>query len=1553
MNVEKAPIAGEAIMFGNAAADLGSSIGGAAKDTGMMLYNGLDDIGLIGAGGSVISSVGNFYGSTLPNGLKNAGPAIKGYMTDNWPDSAGMGVSLALAFTPLNPVMDIVDLVTMATDLVDPRGYSSQIERTTFTDLSTQLLSAIQDLRRVGIEDIAKDKYGVNIKEGQGIKPEFRQKIEKELDESMGSTFGRFYRIDERTPFDIHFQKPNGATGTLNQCVYIDYNDLGKSLNFMLNTSTCPDEYIQAYKDYYVSRHPSTQISDCKVSDGFLDLKSLNDDLRCRTLKNKLGYLSQPDGKFVRPKSETESQETKDLDQEWSDLNCSSVDYSKEYSDLQFSTDPNRTYGDCELDSTDGKLYRKRSKVVFQAPKNGGRECGQIEEKELCPDIDCKMGDWYHYNAEGSKTSGWSDCTQSSECIDLNQKKKTSVLSSDDQLTWDQLNCNTKSNGELYQNRFRDIITPSQNNGQACGLTYEEQSCKATECVMSPNWTDLSEGCVKGSMMCPIWEFDEKNNADIYCTTPNCLSQIGYTQEEANREKQRRKEYCSSASNKYYIYQTRETITPGTVGTKPCETRREVECSAIDCKVSPWTDWSECYQLTNETTGEVYSAKTRKRTVTEPAKEGGSCNAELWQEEKCATNDCKLTPWSEWSECYPEDKKYLQARYRTIEEDPLNGGKSCPVELSSYYETRECKVEGFRHRRQETIANPGGQTPGVLQNVNCETSSWSEWSPCIPGKEPNDSYFKIRTKSISVYPKNEGTGCGPLEEFQTCIVQNCEVSPWTETSCYLNTNGTYEKMLHRKIVTSPSNGGLSCPELTKTEPCVPVNCKTSDWSEWSSCYESSPGLFKQLRSRGIETYPENGGLSCDTLYEEKECSRIDSTIQSLGVSECYIDEKGEVVQSEVSTIDVMGQYGGVNPSETGLQKTFPCPKQDCDVTEWSEWTKCYKSGETYQKSRFRDISSVPVNGGQACPSLVENEACPVKNCETSEWSNWTPCVIDETTNQPVQYRTKTIVTVPENGGESCPALIESQSCSTTKDCVVSEWSEWSECMEEDGEYRKARRRQVVQAPVDGGKLCDTLLEEKKCDPSDCEYTSWSEWTSCGLESDDKYYKYRTRDIEKVPGYGGESCDLNTLQEKEECPTECKYSDWSEWSDCYTLDSTEYIKSRTRELLSGSKACEESLIESQSCPPSHCKVSEWKSWGDCTQDKITGEYNQYRTRDILEYPSYGGVSCPDLVENQKCDVSKPVDCMETGWTSWSECYPTENNKYEQVRTRDILQYSKNGGTECGPLIEKQECAPSECEYTNWSEWTTCYYDASGVYQQSRTRDVSQVSKNGGLPCTNVVEHQVCGDEKCTYGDWNDWSKCYQSEDGKYRQLRTRPLVSGGSTCENTVDAKVCEPVNCQTTNWSEWSECRETSPGILSKVRTRSVETPSKYGGASCGSLIEESSCSIKDCEVSPWSEWSECLPTTEDNRWEQIRTRSVTEYPTIGKTGIVGKECPFLEERKTCDKQDCQVSPWTDWSSCYSDENGIATQLRLRDIVYEARYGGSECPDLYETRRCV
>lgn len=62
--------------------------------------------------------------------------------------------------------------------------------------------------------------------------------------------------------------------------------------------------------------------------------------------------------------------------------------------------------------------------------------------------------------------------------------------------------------------------------------------------------------------------------------------------------------------------------------------------------------------------------------------------------------------------------------------------------------------------------------------------------------------------------------------------------------------------------------------------------------------------------------------------------------------------------------------------------------------------------------------------------------CPLGNipvdCVVSEWSNWSECIGSS------QTRTRIIVTSPTNGGSSCPILTESRSCVPPIPCR--EWS---------------------------------------------------------------------------------------------------------------------------------------------------------------------------------------------------------------------------------------------------------------------------------------------------------------------------------------------------------------------------------------------------------------------------------------------------------------------------------------------------------------------------------
>lgn len=100
---------------------------------------------------------------------------------------------------------------------------------------------------------------------------------------------------------------------------------------------------------------------------------------------------------------------------------------------------------------------------------------------------------------------------------------------------------------------------------------------------------------------------------------------------------------------------------------------------------------------------------------------------------------------------------------------------------------------------------------------------------------------------------------------------------------------------------------------------------------------------------------------------------------------------------------------------------------------------------------------------------------PSTDCVLSEWSEYSECVDNE------QTRTRTII-VPASEGEVCIGdLTETISCNNEPvDCVMSEWSEWSECVEQLGE--KSRTREVLVEAINGGN-CGNTVEFHPCDPN--------------------------------------------------------------------------------------------------------------------------------------------------------------------------------------------------------------------------------------------------------------------------------------------------------------------------------------------------------------------------------------------------------------------------------------------------------------------------------------
>jgi hypothetical protein len=89
-----------------------------------------------------------------------------------------------------------------------------------------------------------------------------------------------------------------------------------------------------------------------------------------------------------------------------------------------------------------------------------------------------------------------------------------------------------------------------------------------------------------------------------------------------------------------------------------------------------------------------------------------------------------------------------------------------------------------------------------------------------------------------------------------------------------------------------------------------------------------------------------------------------------------------------------------------------------------------------------------------------------------------------------------------------------------------------------------------------------------------------------------------------------------------------------------------------------------------------------------------------------------------------------------------------------------------------------------------------------------------------------------------------------------------------------------------------------------------------------------------NCQVGPWSDWSSC-----SNNFI-MRTRNLVRQASKN-----GRKCPELTEKSEC--RDCQVGPWSDWHVC----DGSKTK-RTREIIIKPNNDGKRCPNIEETVEC-
>jgi len=1244
--------------------------------------------------------------------------------------------------------------------------------------------------------------------------------------------------------------------------------------------------------------------------------------------------------------------------------------------------------------------YRYRS--VLTTPLGLGKPCGgNLNETMPCDvkhPVDCELGEW----------SLWTDCTATcghgyraalrtpmhaqnggKACNGPVRKTERCMVkecpgpeAKDCEVgEWSEwAGCNFAS--PQQRERTREVVSPAVGSGAACeGVMKQTSGCvhleEPRDCVFG-EWSAWSE----------------------------CDKDCGGGQSNRKRSLESQPAHggtCALLSN---VSETR-----------PCNSQ---PCSITKaCALSQWSEWTQCSAdcdtgMRSRNREMVFGDAARRLSIFDSLADGvasgvrqaprqlledcsggydgGLSEVEPCQVEACDRQDCSWSEWEEWSDCTCTCGGGEMRRSRVIRVHPGTGGKPC------------------EEKDKAQIASCNTQSCELC--IDGAWGEWTSWSVCSTAKTCGKGY-RSRHRDVTQHPNHCGKPVeGVEDEFEPCTsematcVENrdCSLSEWSLWSkCSCECYGVTERTRH--IVSFPSGTGKSCDTqaLKEVEMCnpgpaegvppagckgseTPMPCMLSTWDDWSSCDTGAAqcGNGQKERVRHVLTPATKGGALCnDTLKETRECMDV------------------------------------------------PCPVHDCldcRYGEWLEWGACSKCGG--QRYRHRNIVQMPNACGKPCTVNATKQTGECKSecdhvlwCAWSEWGEFTECSAQCGPSTKSRQRSMRIFEEQPSDhlfvgspGMTCEGVqLETADCQKgscghecqPKDCVLSEWSEWSEpsCSQ-----LCDRIRSVVGHSKCGGQACQGHLEETKHCPheclkvQDCRLSGWGAWSEC---KDAQDQKFRKRAIEQEAINGGEPCQ-GGLSQTQFCstpglPSPCELSEWSAWEKCSASKACESgVKRRTRAVRrtaqNGGEPCSGGLEELAPCENPctadvrDCQIGEWTEWASGHDDGMMCSHDgqRVRTRKIEVQPTAGGAPCTHALKEMQPCKEEPHDCKLSEWSVWSDCDKSCAGG-QRLRHRQVVQNPIGDVDPClEEIMQTEGCNESpchekvDCVVDTWGDWGACSAEC-GSGQRQRSRKILQEPQEGGEGCglelrqLEACESKPCEFVDCLWSEWEEWGDCSCLCNGGQR-VRTRSVArepkAGGKPCEPLSKEEVgaCNTQSCdscvdgQWAAWTEWEKCSKSCGGGTT-WRSREVSHEANHCGkpvsgdsrvyASCETQpCEEDS---QDCEFGEWEAWSDC--TSQCDGVMRRSRRIVKEGRGEGKycLGAMKQTAPCnpgmgQSRPPVCaaaPAQDCQMREWAEWEAC-SQSCGGGHQVRHREIIAEAHNGGQSCEEvLKEVRGCA
>ncbi|XP_034747291.1 thrombospondin type-1 domain-containing protein 7A isoform X2 [Etheostoma cragini] len=958
--------------------------------------------------------------------------------------------------------------------------------------------------------------------------------------------------------------------------------------------------------------------------------------------------------------------------------------------------------------------------------------------------------------------------------------------------------------------------------------------------------------------------------------------------------------------------------------------------------------------------------------------------------------ECEVSSWSAWGPCTYENcqdqaaKKGFKLRKRKITNEPTGGTGNCPH---------------------------------LVEAIPCEDPSCFDWlviklEECIPDNEkecgPGTQMPQVQcVNSDGEYVERQLCRDAILPMPAICGVpcpKDCALSPWTHWSLCSHTcsgkNTEGKQTRARSILAyNAGEGGIQCPNISALQEvrnCNDHPCTVYHWQtgSWGQCIEDSsiPSTNTSVgRTRGDDA-------SCSVGMQTRKVICVRVNVGQVPPKKCPESLRPDTVRPCL----------------------LPC-KRDCIVTPYSDWSPCPSTcqpgGNTKKKQyRKRIIIQLPANGGQDCPEVLSQEReCEAPSiCHGYRWKThkWRRCQLvpwsvrqdspgaQETCGPGLQIRA--VSCRKKDGGQadveaclkfatSMPPLTQLCQLPCQEECQLSTWSKFSSCTADCVGVR-TRKRMLVGKSKKRDQCKNNqmypLSETQYCPCNKYNAQPVGNWSDCVLPEGGR-----------MEGQLG----MKVQGDIKECGQGYRYQAMV----CYDQDNRIVENSRCNSHGYIEEAC---IIP---CP-SDCKLSEWSNWSRCS--KSCGSGVKVRSKWLREKPYNGGRPCPKLDHVNQAQVYEVVPCLSDcgqyvwlaePWSVWKVSnVDLKDNCGEGVQTRKVrcMLNTVDGPSEqvedylCDPeemplgARNSRLPCPEDCVLSDWGAWSPCPLPCSG--NSTRERSASPLRQPGEeKECPPTKETELCKlNSNCFHYSYNitDWSTCQLSERAVCGNgIKTRMLDCVRSDGKS-VDLKFCKqlglerkwqmnascvvecPVNCQLSDWSPWSQC--TYPcGLAGKLwRRRTVIQAPQGDGRPCPSQREQwKPCLVKPCYSWRYSAWSDCK--SEGARCgEGLRFRNVSCFVSNGsgqqESILVDDElCGDLEPSVDGDTHiilqepctvpcpgECYLTDWTVWSPCQlscvsGDDLGFGSvQVRSRAVLAQDPENLLQCPEQeLEARPCT